>query len=57
MHPVIIAPLPTPRGHTVGRPVRPKTTRRINLLTATVQNEIISNNSENLLYMLYRGMW
>ena len=34
-----------------------RTTHRINLLTATVQNEIISNNYENALYMFYRGIW
>ena len=39
--------------------VRPWTTRHINLLTATVQNEkeIISNNSVTALYMLYDGKW
>ena len=37
--------------------VRPRTTHRINLLTATVQNEIISNNYVTVLYMLYRGIW
>ena len=38
--------------------VRPQTTRRINLLTATVQYEVISNNSVTELYiMLYHGIW
>ena len=37
--------------------VRPRTTRQITLLTNTVQNEIISENSVNALYMLYRGIW
>ena len=37
--------------------MRPRTTPRINLLTATVQNEIISNNYVTALYMLYCGIW
>ena len=56
MHAVIIAPLPTPSMPHCGE-VRPRTTRRINLLTATVQNKIISNNYVTALYMLYRGIW
>ena len=51
MHAVIIAPLSV-RPHCWQ--VRPRTTCRITLLTATVQNEILSNNSVTALYMLYR---
>ena len=37
--------------------VRQRTARRINILTPTVQNEIISNNYVTALYMLYRAIY
>ena len=57
MHSVIIAPLPTPRGQATLLAGAKMDNTSDYLLTATVQNEIISNNSVIALYMLYRGIW